>query len=311
MVSKVIQQFLPAASFDNRRNKKSTTFKTIDQEFIMKKVTGVGAIACMLFATGAQAAITNIDGQAGGGLVPWALLSSGPTVAITHLGTQNLGINSVAVNTSFANLVEVSYARNMLTDNVAIAGNTVNVDNIGMKVKLNDMGDSMPQFAVGLVYKNATGILADTLNTALGVSKSSTDLYGAASKIVNIGGKTVLLNGVLRATKANQLGLLGFGGGTTVGAKTGYSVVPELSVEVFAAENVIVGAEYRAQPTNGVAGALDTYLHQNAAYDLHIVYVANKNFTLTAAYTNLGQVAPVLNGTNKQNGMLLQGQVNF
>ena len=36
----------------------------------MKKVTGAGAIACMLFASGAQAAITNIDGQAGGGLVP-------------------------------------------------------------------------------------------------------------------------------------------------------------------------------------------------------------------------------------------------
>jgi len=161
------------------------------------------------------------------------------------------------------------------------------------------------------VYKNAGGNLGNLLNTpAFGISKSSTDVYAAASKIVNVGGKNVLLNGVLRASKANQLGLLGFGGGTAVGAKTGYSVVPELSVEVFAADNVIVGAEYRAQPNNGVT-ATDGVLHQNAAYDLHIVYVANKNFTLTAAYTNLGQVAPAFTGSNKQNGMLLQGQVNF
>lgn len=279
----------------------------------MKKVTGVGAIACMLFATGAQAAITNIDGQAGGGLVPWALLSSGPTVAITHLGTPNLSINSVAVNTSFANMVEVSYAHNMLSvtgSTLPAYANIDNVDNLGLKVKLNDMGDSMPQFALGLVYKQASGNLADFLKTAAGIDKSGTDVYAAASKIVNIGGKTVLLNGVLRASKANQLGLLGFGGGTTVGAKTGYSVKPELSVEVFAAENVIVGAEYRAQPSNGVTGT-EGIVHQNAAYDFHIVYVANKNFTLTAAYTNLGQVAPAFTGSNKQNGMLLQGQVNF
>lgn len=285
----------------------------------MKKVTGAGAIACMLFASGAQAAITNIDGQAGGGLVPWALLSSGPTVAITHLGTQNLGINSVAVNTSFANRVEVSYARNMLsvsgTNATALGGlvgasNTNNVDNLGMKVKLNDMSDSMPQFALGLVYKRASGSLPDLLNSAFGINKTATDVYGAATKIVNVGGKTVLLNGVVRASKANQMGLLGFGGGTTLGAKTGYSVKPELSVEVFAAENVIVGAEYRAQPSNGVAGT-DGVLRQNAAYDLHVVYVANKNFTLTAAYTNLGQVAPGATNSNKQNGMLLQAQVNF
>lgn len=278
----------------------------------IKKVVGISAIACMLFASGAQAALTNIDGQAGGGLVPWALLSSGPTVAITNLSTSNLNINSLAVNTSFANRVEVSYARNMLNVSGSTLGgnNTDNVDNLGLKVKLNDMGDSMPQFAVGLVYKRASGPLADYLNTALGTNKTGTDVYAAASKIVNIGGKNVLLNGVLRASKANQLGLLGFGGGTTAGSKTSYSIKPEVSAEVFAADNVIFGAEYRAQPSNGVT-ATDTVLHQNSAYDFNVVYVASKNFTLTAAYVSLGQVAPGVINANRQNGMFLQGQVNF
>ncbi|MHB1100103.1 MAG: DUF3034 family protein, partial [Burkholderiales bacterium] len=195
----------------------------------------------------------------------------------------------------------------------ALAGsNTDNVDNFGIKVKLNDMGDSMPQFALGAVYKKASGNLADTLNTALGVNKTSTDVYGAASKIVNLGGKNVLLNGVLRATKGNALGLLDFGGGTTAGASTSYKIEPELSAEIFAADNVVVGAEYRRQPNYAVAGtAQATYLSQNSMYDFHVVYVASKNFTLTAAYVNLGTVAPVANGYTRQNGMMLQGQVNF
>ena len=287
----------------------------------MKKLTGMGAVACMLAATGAHA-VTNIDGQNGGGLVPWALLSSGPTVAITHIGTQNLDINSLAVNTSFANRVEVSYAHNMLNDNAAIlntgalaGSNTDNVDNFGIKVKLNEMGDTMPQFALGAVYKHATGNLADTLNTALGVNTSSTDMYGVASKIVNMGGTNVLLNGVLRATKGNALGLLGFGGGSSTispGASTSYKIEPELSAEVFAASNVVFGAEYRRQPNYAVAGtAQSTYLNQNSMYDFHVAYIASKNFTLTAAYVNLGTIAQVANGQTRQNGMFLQGQVSF
>ncbi len=280
----------------------------------MKNITKVGVVACMLFASGAQAAVTNVEGQAGGGLVPWALLSSGPTVAITHLNTQNLGINSVAMNTSFANTVEVSYAHNMLdvVGSNGLGGNNIDaVDNLGMKVKLVDMSDSMPQVALGLVYKNATGNLpSNVLNPNLGISTSSTDVYAAATKVMSIGGKNVLLNGVLRATKANQMGLLGFGGGSTAGAKSGYSIEPEVSAEIFAADNVILGAEYRAQPSNGVT-ANDGVLHQNAAYGLHIVYVANKNFALTASWVNLGQVAPGVNGSNSQNGMWLQAQVNF
>ena len=285
----------------------------------MKKVTGAGVIACMLFASGAQAGITGVDGVSGGALVPWALLSSGPTVAITHLSTQNLYVNGVAGNTSFGDRIEVSFAHNMLGDNATIPGNSNNsnntdtVDNIGLKVKLNDMGDVMPQFALGLVGKRASGNLVNTLNT-MGVSDTSTDFYAAASKMMNFGGKNLLLNGVLRATKANQMGLLGFGGGTALGANNSYSIVPEVSAELFAADNVVVGAEYRAQPNNagnntGPSG--QGLFYQSAAYDLHIAYIANKNLTWTVAYTSLGQVAQGLNGSNKQNGMLLQAQASF
>ncbi len=277
----------------------------------MKKIHKLSIVAALVSASfGAQAAITNIDGQAGGGLVPWALLSSGPTVAITNLQTQNLGVNSVAVNTSFANRVEISVAHNTLNLTGLANSNASAVDNYGIKVKLNDMGDMLPQFAIGAVNKHASGTLVNnTLVPGLGVSASSTDIYVAASKIVNMG-KTVLFNVAVRGSTANEFGFLGFKGGNTAGAKTGYSVLPEVSAEVFAAENVIFGAEYRAQADNSVAGTAGV-LHTGSAYDFHIVYVANKNFTLTTAYTNLGVVAPGVLGSGKQQGLLVQGQVSF
>ena len=280
----------------------------------MSKVFKVSVVAALVSASfGAQAAVTEIDGQAGGGLVPWALLADRPSVAVTSLNTQNLGVNSVAVNGGIANRVELSYARtsaNIIGTALGNASNLANVDNYGVKVKLNDMG-TLPQFAVGVVNKQASGALLDgTVVPALNNTKSGTDVYVAATKVVNIVGTNVLLNGVIRASKANQLGVLGFGGGNAAGAKTGYSYKPEVSAEIFAAENVIIGAEYRAEPSNGVT-ATDGVLHQNSAYDLNVVYVANKNLALTAAYVNLGQVAPALAGSNRQAGMYLQAQVTF
>lgn len=280
----------------------------------MSKVFKVATVAVLVSASlGAQAAVTNIDGQAGGGLVPWALLADKPSVAITGLNTQNLGLTSVAVNGGIANRVELSYARtsvNVVGTAVGNTANLANVDNFGLKVKLNDMGD-LPQFAVGVVNKRASGSLLDsTVVPLVNDSKSGTDVYVAATKVVKFGDTSVLLNGVIRASKANQLGVLGFGGGNAAGAKTGYSYKPELSAEIFASENVLIGAEYRAQPSNGVV-ATDGVLHQNAAYDLNIVYVASKSLALTAAYVNLGQVAPALAGSNRQAGLYLQAQATF
>jgi hypothetical protein len=278
----------------------------------MSKVFKVAVVAALVSASlGAQAAnVTTIDGQGGGGLVPWALLASSPSVSITGLNTQNLGINSIAVNGGIANRVELSYAHTTVDVVPLTTANLASIDNYGFKVKLNDMGD-LPQFSIGVVNKQASGSLLDsTVVPAVKNSKSGTDVYIAATKVVNIAGTNVLLNGVIRASKANQLGALGFGGGNAAGAKTGYSYKPEVSAEVFASDNVLIGAEYRAEPANGVT-ATDGVLHQNAAYDLNIVYIASKNLALTAAYVNLGQVAPAIAGSNRQAGMYLQAQVTF
>lgn len=226
--------------------------------------------------------------------------------------------------------VEVSLAQTIVNANAVAAAvniaspgfgadSRITMNTFGLKLKLIDMGkdDAVPMVAIGLQNKHASGRIIDFLQNANAISNTSgTDGYVAVTKVVNVGGKNVLLNGTLRATKANQIGLLGFGGGAA--GNNSYHYKPEVSVGVFMADNVVLGVEYRAKPNN--IRALGT--NESGAYDLFLAYFINKNMALTAAYANLGQIGPssgVLAGinpalggiSNKQDGLYLQLQANF
>lgn len=278
-------------------------------------------LAVSFGANQAQAVPTNIEGSAGGGLVPMALMHpQGPLVSYTNLTTQDFGIQSIAIGGTIADRAEVSIGHLMTTVPASYAAfygtdNRITVNTFGLKVKVLDMGDSTPQLAIGLQAKSSSGSLLNTLKTVNAISSTSgTDFYAAATKVVTIGGKGVVLNGVLRATKANQMGILGFGGGTAAGGKTGYSMKPELSAGVFLADNVILGGEYRAKPNNISSTAAGLGIKEEGAYTLFMAYIPNKNMTITAAYANLGQVgasSAVVGGAAKQDGMYLQLQTNF
>lgn len=281
-----------------------------------------GALAVSFGANQAQAVPTNVEGSAGGGVVPMALMHpQGPLISYTNLTTQNFGIQSIAIGGTIADRAEVSLGHLMTTVPTiyCTAGfctdNRITVNTLGLKVKVLDMSDSAPQVAIGLQHKSSSGSLLDVLQTAGAISgKSGTDVYAVATKVVTMGGKGVVLNGVLRATKANQMGILGFGGGTAAGGKTSYSVEPEVSVGVFLADNVIFGGEYRAKPNNISAAAGGLGVKEEGAYTLFMAYIPNKNMTITAAYANLGQVGAstaAVGGTARQDGMYLQLQANF
>lgn len=280
-----------------------------------------GVLAVSLGANQARAVPTNIEGSAGGGVVPMALMHpQGPLISYTNLTTQNFGIQSIAVGGTVADRAEVSLGHLMTTVPASYAAfygtdNRITVNTFGLKIKVLDMSDSAPQVALGLQHKSSSGSLLNTLKTAGAISGTSgTDVYAAATKVVTIGGKGVVLNGVLRATKANQMGILGFGGGTAAGGKTSYSVEPELSVGAFLTDNVIFGGEYRAKPNNISSTAAGLGIKEEAAYTLFMAYIPNKNMTITAAYANLGQVGAsqaAVAGTAKQDGMYLQLQTNF
>lgn len=294
-----------------------------------KKLIAVSLSAAVLAAFGAgtvQAAVTNVEGSAGGGLVPWALLHpGGPLVSYTNVKTNDYLIQSVAVGTTIGGMFEISLGNqsvnaptvaNALNGTAGTTDSRIDLTTIGLKVKVVDMGkdNAVPQIAIGVQNKKAKGDIVDALKSAGAIdSLSGTDIYVAASKFVTLGGKKVILDGTLRATKANQMGLLGFGGGTMKDDKNGYQAMFEASAGAFVADNVVLGAEVRTKPNNISKAAFG--IQEDAAWDIFMAYFVNKNMAITAAYANLGQIGPshaaISSMAKKQDGLYLQVQSNF
>jgi hypothetical protein len=184
-------------------------------------------------------------------------------------------------------------------------------DIFGAKVRLAgdavlDSDTPMPQIAIGLEHKKAhVGALGPTLYGPLGAKDSGTDFYVSATKLFLAQG--VLVNLTLRATQANQNGLLGFGG--TQGGGT--RVQPEFSIAKLLARNLAIGAEYRAKPDNLHESVLGSgALAENDWKDVFIAWAPNKHVSITAAWVDLGSIAPAVQ-PKRQTGGYLSAQFAF
>ncbi|MGB8265124.1 MAG: DUF3034 family protein, partial [Candidatus Velthaea sp.] len=194
---------------------------------------GAGLAAVPLLVGKADAIPTNIEGSAGGGLVPWALLAPGaPLVSYTNLKTNDFQFQSIAIGGTLWKRIELSYSQQIL--DAPTVGTALDLDEritqnvIGAKYKLWDANskNALPTVAVGVQLKSASGKILDALQTAGAITgKSGTDYYLAATKIFKVSATTVVFNGTLRATESNQFGLLGFGGGSLNG-NTYYKLAP-------------------------------------------------------------------------------------
>jgi hypothetical protein len=171
----------------------------------------------------------------------------------------------------------------------------------------------MPQVSVGLQYKR--NLDYNFIPKVLGARhESGTDFYVAASKVFlgGLAGRNVLLNATIRMTKANQMGLLGFGGP----GNDSYKAQFEGSVGVFLdpANTWLIGAEYRQNPDNGLGKPLGVHTSQDDYKDAYIAYIPNKRFALVAAYADLGSLPDTTrtgaNSTSKR-GVYLSGQFSF
>ncbi|MGH8208338.1 MAG: DUF3034 family protein, partial [Steroidobacteraceae bacterium] len=110
-----------------------------------------------------------------------------------------------------------------------------------------------------------------------------TDLYVAATKVYLAGpfSRTWLVSATLRATRANQFGILGFGGDRS----DSYSYVREGSAAVFITDWLVAGGEYRQKPDNLSA------FRENDAHDAFLAWFPSKHVSLTVAYVSLGNIA--------------------
>lgn len=245
------------------------------------------------------AGVTQVEGSGGGGLVPWATLSGYDTrdewassVFMTRVSLPDYRLQAFGATASLYDRVEVSVARQTFDlKNVPFGEREINQQILGLKGRL--YGDivygNWPQVALGIQYKE---LQDDFIASAVGAknSDSGTDLYLAASKahLGALAGYNLVWDLTLRATKANQFGLLGFGGDKN----DDYEVMVEASVAALLNRQLAIGMEFRQKPDNLSA------LEEEDAMDIFLAYIPNKNFNITLAWADLGIIA----GEENQSG---------
>ncbi|GHG04768.1 DUF3034 family protein [Thalassotalea marina] len=230
--------------------------------------------------------VSQIEGSAGGGLVPWAQLAGYATEdewAISGFCTQanvdDFELTSCGIQGNLYDRIELSYA----TQNFDVLPLSLKLsqDIYGAKVRL--YGDLVysdwPQLSLGVQYKKLT---TPDIAYSLGAKDDNgTDIYIAMSKL-HLGllaGYNVLWNASFRYTTANEIGLLGFGGTNGNGA-----INAEVSVAVLLNNHLAIGTEYRQKPDN-------LGLKEDDWHDIFIAWFPNKHVSMTAAYINLGTIA--------------------
>ena len=265
--------------------------------------------------------VTSIDGAAGGGLTPWAVIGSnategqfGATATATVVSTRNYTMQVQGLALAYDDRYELSIARQDFATGatgraLGMPGLHLKMDVIGAKLRV--AGDAvldsdrwMPQVAVGVEVKRTD---ADTLKPvldALGAGTRGVDVYVSATKLFLAQG--LLVNGTLRATKANQNGLLGFGGA----AQSRFRLEPEASVAWLASRTLAFGAEYRRKPDNLNPSLLGAGLKEDDWYDMFAAWAPNKNVSLTVAYVQLGRIVPAI-ATKRQDGGYASAQIAF
>jgi len=255
--------------------------------------------------------VTTIEGSSGGGLASWATIAGyetgdgvGGNAHETYVGLNNYTLQDFGASVGLFNRVELSYARQEFNTGATGAklglgrNFTFDQDVYGAKVRLTgdlvyDQDTWLPQIAAGLQYK--VNDKPDIIHAVGGKSAEGVDYYLAATKLFLA--QSLVVDATLRLTKANQTGLLGFGGDKS----DNYSPEFEGSVGYLLTKHLVAGGEYRTKPDNlGFA-------KENDWWDLFAAYAIDKHVSVTAAYTNLGDIATFKN----QNGFLVSLQAGF
>ena len=265
--------------------------------------------------------VSSIDGAAGGGLTPWAVIGSNATAGQwgvsafgTTVHTQDYRLHDAGIAIGWDERVELSIARQRFDTRatgtaLGLPGLVLKQDIVGVKVRLAgdavlDSDRLMPAVTIGLQTKHTdAGGLASTLQSQ-GASLDGTDVYLSATKLLLA--QSILVNATLRATKANQNGLLGFGGN----AHRRHTLQPEVSLAWLLHRTVAVGAEYRRKPDNLNPSALGAGLKEDAWTDVFVAWAPSKHFSLTAAWVDLGRIVPGVQ-PRRQSGAYVSGQLAF
>ncbi len=255
--------------------------------------------------------VTSVDGAAGGGLASWAVIAGnetrngiGGTVHATVVALPDFDLTSFGGAIGIHDRVELSYTRQRFdTRNAGAAlglgqGFTFGQDIFGAKVRI--VGDAvwdqdrwLPQITIGVQHKRANR--GAIIHAVGGRSNTGTDFTLSATKILL--SQSLVLDATMRVTKANQFGLLGFGGDR----HDHYRPQFEGSAGYMLSRRLVVGGELRTKPNNlGSA-------REQKAIDVFAAWAVARHVSLTAAYVDLGDIATV----RKQRGAFLSIQGSY
>jgi hypothetical protein len=255
--------------------------------------------------------VSQLEGAAGGGLTPWAVIGGygtegewGANAFYTRVDVGDYHLDDAGVLVAWNDRLELSFARQRFdTEQVGAAlglgaGYTFTQDIFGAKLRIAgdavlDSDRAMPQVAVGVQYKrNDRGALL----AAIGAQDDrGLDVYVSATKLFLAQG--VLLNGTVRFTKANQIGILGFGGDKSDSYKPQF----EMSAAYLLTRKVAIGVEYRTKPDNlGIA-------REDDWKDVFVAWAPTRHVSVTVAYADLGNIVIA----ERQRGVYASVQVGF
>lgn len=251
---------------------------------------GIAIAGDRLLATGG---VSQLEGAAGGGLVPWAVIGGygtrdqvGVTAHHTNIAIDDFRLKSSGVAVGIHDRLELSLSRQILGLGSTVPGRSIRQDIVGAKLRLAgdavfDQDTWLPLLSAGVQYKKNRDM---QVPTALGARHDrGLDVYVSATKLslAAVAGRNVLLNLTLRGTRANQMGLLGFGGDK----RDRYQLQLESSAALFLNDGLAVGAEFRSKPDN-----LSLFREDDFA-DVFVAWFLNKHASLTLAHARLGQIA--------------------
>lgn len=265
-------------------------------------------VGSRILATGG---VTQVEGSAGSGIVPWAVLPGygqedewGGEIFATHVNTSDYDLSVIGASVAANNRVEVSIATQILgIDAIAqplgLPDNELQQTIAGVKLRL--FGDviytTLPQVSVGMQYKKNLDFDVPAITGAL--DDDGLDFYISATKLwlSGINGYPLLFNATVRSTKANQLGLLGFGG--DLNNRT--ELMFEGSLAVLLRRNLVLGMDYRQKPNNLSFAEEDDWM------DYFIAWFPNKHVSITGAWAELGDIA----SKTDQNGFYISLEGTF
>jgi hypothetical protein len=257
------------------------------------------------------AGVSEIEGAGGGGLTPWALITGyetrnaiGANAHYTFINTPSFTLHSTGAAIGLFDRFEVSYAREFFDTRATGAklglgsGFTFTEDVFGAKLRIAgdavyDQDRWLPQLAIGVQYKRNND--PRVIRAIGGKSADGVDVYVGATKLLLA--NSLLLNATLRGTRANQIGILGFGGDRN----DAYQLEFEGSAAVLLTRKLALGAEYRHKPNNLGFAAEDRWI------DIFLAYWPTRNVSFTLAFVDLGSVA----GQPHQRGIYLSSQFGF